>query len=270
MFAALDGNNNFQPLRRSLSSTGKELFKDGMVARNTISEDKAEWSDDEEDELYYKASEQSRANLTSYNSGSFFDSVRSRIGTVQTSLQGISKFNGSFEDRMSLFGKMGLEAFAENLSSLKLKPKLTRSKSEQVYKSKLRDYMQKQLENEMIQFKRDCYKGHSNPDFVDFICFKCPDNIEIEDGPEPSRTRTVKSIDKRLLGVKWKGAFERISSTDSLHDIGDIPEFQSSEAQGRKMSSDGRLLDEQFKSSPRVNGEEPPAATQRILMQELV
>ena len=76
-----------------------------------------------------------------------------------------------------------------------------------------KEYFQKHLENQMISWK----KKNPNGDYYAFLKEFFPENIRF------NQNNTCIWVDKRVLGVKWNGAFHRVKATDDLHQIGAPP-----------------------------------------------
>jgi hypothetical protein len=84
-------------------------------------------------------------------------------------------------------------------------------------RERMRTFMQKDLENRMIAWKKG--RGDSEPTFEDFLRDEFPENINFEGDK-------VAWIDERVLGPNWKGAFDRVKATDAMWELGDLPGTQ--------------------------------------------
>ena len=87
------------------------------------------------------------------------------------------------------------------------------SQASVAHQQQLQQYMQKHLENQIIEWKRK----HEGGEFSQYLKEVCPENIRF------AADDSVEWIDDRLLGPKWKGAFVRLTASDELHELGELP-----------------------------------------------
>ena len=76
---------------------------------------------------------------------------------------------------------------------------------------RVREYMQRDLENLVIAWKRRNPTGT----FERFMRENFKENTRVEDG------RVV--LDERVQGEAWRGTFQRLTAQDQLHELGPPP-----------------------------------------------
>jgi hypothetical protein len=81
----------------------------------------------------------------------------------------------------------------------------------------VKDYMEKELENMMIDFKR----SYPDASFVEFLLNHFPENVKIEGDRN--------KLDERVRNDNWEGRYNRLSADSELHELGPLPNLTSSQ-----------------------------------------
>ena len=85
--------------------------------------------------------------------------------------------------------------------------------AEQQFSARTREYMLRDMENLMIQFKRDFPEGS----FKEFMMNAFPENITV------SADGTSAVLDPRVKNADWEGRFVRVKATDEIQELGPPP-----------------------------------------------
>jgi hypothetical protein len=122
---------------------------------------------------------------------------------------------GSLVDAASSVGKAAVEVSEVATNYLQ---KATNSEAldiDTLSSKRLQDYMKKELENQMIEWKRKqpVSKQHQ---FELFLLDNYPENVKTE-GNE------VVWVDPRVQGDNWRGAFQRLNAEHAVHQLGPPP-----------------------------------------------
>ncbi len=84
--------------------------------------------------------------------------------------------------------------------------------SDELLRLQVLDYMQKDLENMMITFKKE----FPDASFVEFMLNHFRENLKL-------RSDGSFELEDRVKNDNWEGAWHRVKATDLLHELGELP-----------------------------------------------